>query len=66
MEKTEGHKSSDAQRRAYAKYQQKDKKATAKRVAKSSAKRYINKLADVEELEEVQAWLDNRMTELKD
>lgn len=30
------------------------------------SKRYIIKLADLKDLQEVQRWLDNRMAELKD
>lgn len=49
----------------YKRYRDKDKQATAKRVAKSSTKRYITKLADIEELNEIQDWIQKRMQELK-
>ncbi len=42
------------------------KEERKKTVARSNAKRYITKLADLKDLQEVQRWLDNRISELKD
>lgn len=45
---------------------QRNQKAHEKTVARSDTKRYITQLANVKDLQEVQRWLDNRMSELKD
>lgn len=41
----------------YKRYRDKDKNATAKRVEKSTAKRYITKMVTAEDLIEVKQWI---------
>jgi hypothetical protein len=50
----------------YKRYRDSHKEERKKTVARSNAKRYITKLADLKDLQEVQRWLDNRIAELKD
>lgn len=55
----------EAQKRADRKYYLENKERKQKQSERAGTKRYINK-SDIEELKEVQRWLDNRMLELKD
>ncbi|MBC1604486.1 hypothetical protein HCJ39_07145 [Listeria rocourtiae] len=51
-------KTSDSQLGAINRYDEKNPEAKRKRIAKSTAKRYITKLANEADLEEVKHWLD--------
>lgn len=55
----------EAQKRADRKYYLENKERKQKQSERAGTKRYINK-SDIEELKEVQRWLDNRIAELKD
>lgn len=55
----------EAQKRADRKYYLENKERKQKQSERAGTKRYINK-SDIEELKEVQQWLDNRISELKD
>ncbi|MBF7131551.1 hypothetical protein ITQ94_08890 [Pediococcus pentosaceus] len=55
----------EAQKRADRKYYLENKERKQKQSERAGTKRYINK-SDIEELKEVQRWLDNRISELKD
>ncbi|MGY1576784.1 hypothetical protein ACYJZK_04360 [Pediococcus pentosaceus] len=55
----------EAQKRADRKYYLENKERKQKQSERAGTKRYINK-SDIEELKEVQRWLNNRISELKD
>lgn len=55
----------EAQKRADRKYYLENKERKQKQSERAGTKRYINK-SNIEELKEVQRWLDNRIAELKD
>lgn len=57
---------SEIQNKAEKNRNQRNQKAHEKTAARSDTKRYITQLANVKDLQEVQRWLDNRMSELKD
>jgi Fic family protein len=50
----------------YKRYRESHKEERKKSVARSNAKRYINKLANIQELEELKELIDNKIVELKD
>lgn len=64
---TKDLKTSPAQARARDKWNEKNKEKRKKYNAKSTCKRYIRDLVEsVEELEEVQAWIEEREKDFED
>lgn len=58
-------KTSEAQKRATQAYRERNREKTNKQAAKSMTKTYINKYCDIEELQEVKQWIEEREKELQ-
>jgi ribosomal protein S20 len=59
------NKTSDAQKRATQAYRERNREKTRKQSARSAAKTFINKYADLDELEELKKLISERESNLK-
>lgn len=58
-------KTTEAQKRATQAYRERNREKTNAQAAKSMTKTYINKYCDLDALEEVAQWIENRKKELQ-